>query len=50
MKKFEYKVLEESFLCEKELNYWGIDGWELVSIIQPYGEVAKFYFKREIVE
>ena len=48
-KKFEYKIISISMLsvfdCEKQLNKYGKDGWELV-----FGNNDLLYFKREINE
>lgn len=46
MKKFEYKTIESDYLTADDLNYEGIDGWELITI-QQYGRNNNiFYFKR----
>lgn len=56
--KWEYKALDgsklvENIIAEKErdpleiaLNKLGEDGWELVSILNPSGQVKWFVFKR----
>jgi len=49
MKKFEYKI--DTNLGENNLNDFGLEGWELVSVSKintPHSEDTKFYFKREI--
>jgi hypothetical protein len=46
MKKFEYIIRENLYL--RELNEYGANGWELVSIIWVSNE-TRFYFKREII-
>lgn len=49
MKNFEYKI--EDNLGENNLNTYGLEGWELVSIREiktPQSEDTKFYFKREL--
>ena len=48
-RKFEYLVLNESDIVEEErLCAFGVEGWELVSAVQPRVSVpVKFYFKRE---
>lgn len=43
MKKFVYiKLLCEDYMTEQELDNFGIEGWELVTIYKNYA-----YFKRE---
>ena len=49
MKRFEYKV--EDNLGENNLNLYGLEGWELISvryIKTHHSEDTKFYFKREV--
>lgn len=48
MKTFEYKI--EDNLGENNLNTYGLEGWELVSVSKiktPHSEDTKFYFKRK---
>ena len=51
-RKFEYLVLNESNVNEEELLCaFGVEGWELVSAVQPRVSVpVKFYFKREFFD
>lgn len=50
MKKFEYKVVYYS-LTDQELNIFGGEGWELVSVTEQLiggrGH-ERYYFKRDI--
>ncbi|KKL76125.1 hypothetical protein LCGC14_2048030 [marine sediment metagenome] len=52
MKKFEYMVLE-SFKHDQEINKYGDEGWELISVVKQIprtitAERYLYYFKREI--
>jgi hypothetical protein len=50
MKEFEYKVIElEDFSVRyrNNLNEYGKDGWELISVQSSYGSSKLYYFKRE---
>lgn len=45
MQKWEYKVAMG--ISEQELNAMGLQGWELVSVVQSeFEKVRRFYFKR----
>jgi len=52
MKRFEYRTLHEKngFTTKRELDEFGKDGWELVSVCQLKYSGAKFFFKRELEE
>ncbi len=52
MDKWEYLVYSEEVVMnddqsEKYLDYLGIEGWELVSVIP--GKLRCFFFKRKVV-
>lgn len=47
MKKFEYEVIIiEDNISSESLNEYGCQGWELIQIIEYYGNY-KAIFKRE---
>jgi len=46
--KWEYQILERYHaLAEYELDWWGVDEWELVSVIRHDGQFT-YWFKREV--
>lgn len=47
--KNDYIVLDDNIYTYKELNDFGRNGWELVSVTETYATGATYYFKREIV-
>lgn len=48
--QFEYKMIEDLYLAEVELNRLGKDGWELCGILYnggySFSNSSLFYFKR----
>ena len=60
MTKYEYHIQLISYdeekdmtVDEKALNYWGAEGWELVTVLGPtntleYGVALTHYFRRKI--
>jgi hypothetical protein len=46
MKKWKYMTCENLF--ESELDEYGANGWELVSVVSDGNDDLVFYFKREI--
>ena len=44
--KYEYVIKETGHVTEKELNYYGELGWELVQVIQQPSGVIKMIFKK----
>lgn len=47
MQKWEYKIVNDKWQGEDDLNKLGDDGWELVAIIYSVGwPSAMYYFKR----
>lgn len=52
-KKYEYMIIYGQILYEKDLNSWGKEGWELVSVVDNGGGGFKsnnYFFKRELNE
>jgi hypothetical protein len=45
--KWEYMLVTETLKAE-QLNGFGADGWELVTIVSPAHYVLHYVFKREI--
>ena len=45
-----WEYLEKQNLAEYELNQYGKEGWELISIFRPsgMGYDTRFYFKRPL--
>lgn len=56
MKRYEYKILKTHYDIDeqiKQINTKGLDGWELVSVVNRsiYGsDYTFYYFKREIYD
>jgi hypothetical protein len=52
MKRFEYRVIDlEPLSCERLLNKYGNDGWELVAVCfsnHSASGLCHHYFKREL--
>lgn len=49
MKRFEYKTVCFNYLTDDDLDNYGKEGWELVSVVPSHDyEDSTFYFKREI--